>query len=206
MPISTEEIQRIIDGSKIEIAEACPLPGMEGEKWYIRQPDDWVYDFAQRKFEASKAKVLLDPDIAAVKDQPPSQAWLNRQEEARKDTAKRLDELKKGSDEGTLTVEEELERKTLIQYLLLLISPEDYSLADELAHIFARNQRDWYLAQKLIVDAQDKPLFNQESDAGRAAWMALGRDFKEKVLVRYTNRVLSMVQTAKNSEAGQNLS
>lgn len=204
MKTSLEEIRSIIEGKPLAIPLPCPLDGMQDRPWFVRQPDDWVYDAAQAVYDAKKALTLALPDVAEVRSLPPSDGWVQRQERARIDAQRRLGELDEQKRVTPLTMEDDLERRNLISYLALLLSPKEFTRADEIANRVARDQRDWYLMQKLIVDDRDQLLFDLRTEDGRRRWHVLGRSFREQ-LSPYITTVLSWVQTAKNSEASQHL-
>lgn len=204
MQVTVGDIQAVIDGGPIEIAVKCPLAGVE--QWYIKQPDDWLHDMAQAIFDAKKALALAQEEIAEAKNLPPSEMWVRRQAQARESTQERIAELNEAEKQAPLTVEEDLERRNLLTYLTLLLAPSDYTRADEIAHSVARDQRNWYLLRNLIMDEKGRLLFKPKTEEGDRNWYLVGREFIESHLSGYVNRVLSLVQTAKNSGAGQNLS
>lgn len=196
MKTTTTDIAQIISGQRLEISAKCPLPGVD--KWYVRQPTDWEYDMAQAIFDAKRALVLAQPDVAEAKSLPPSDGWLRRQERAQKESNARLNTLNDQEKIAPLTVEEVLERKNLTAYLVLLLDPREYSRADEIAHDVAGDQRDWYLLHRLVVDEAGEALLDCNTEEGLTRWNDLGRQFREKELQTLVSRVLRLVQLAKN--------
>lgn len=202
MPVSAEEIQSIIEGKPVPIDFPCPWDA--DLKWYMRQPVDWVYDMAQAVKEAALAKVLAEPEIKAVKKLPPSDKWLKQQQDARDNTERRIKALEKKGD--AITPEEALELENLKDYRDRLIEPTaNFTRADEIAGRFATRAMETWMMPRLIVDANDRFLFDMEEEEGRERWERLDRETKALLRGPFY-QVLLLVQTAKNSKAGQNSS
>ena len=198
MPVSAEEIQAIIDGKPVPIDVPCPFdPGL---KWEMKQPVDWQYDMAQAVREAALAEVLAQPEVAAAKRLPPSQGRMDSQERAKGETSARINVLEAKGE--AIQPEEALELENLRDYRERLLTPDKYSRADEIANRFASRAFESWLVPRLVVDKTGKPVFDMNTDEGRRKWETLDRETKLP-LRGPLYQVLLLVQTAKNSKAGQ---
>lgn len=199
MAITPSDIQKIIDGSRIPIE--IPYPWDDGQKWFMRQPDDWLYDYAIAIREAAEAELLADPDMQRLKNMPPSKEWQAQQTLAIETTESEIAALKKKGK--ARKPEEDIELKKQEDWLQRLLKPSDYSRAEELALKRGKRAFESWLIPRLIVDEAGNPLFEMDTDAGKALWDALGMQIKTQLRVPFYYAV-NLIMIAKNSPRGQN--
>lgn len=199
--VTTDDIQKIIDGGAVQIVEPYPLSDQgEGFEWFMAQPTDWVYDLAQAVREAAVAEAHSIPEIKAVASLPPTAEWIETQNYSRQRTKDRIAELDAKGD--AILPEEDLERANLRDHLSRLIDPSNYTRADEIVAKRAKKALESWLMPRLIQDAKGKLICDPTTEEGNRRWSQLGRDTKDALRVPFY-QVYMLIQTAKNYKSGQ---
>lgn len=195
------DIERVINGDALPIETVVyPLSDQaEGFAWFMRQPTDYEYDIAIGVGEAAESETRAQPEVKAVAKLPPSAGWLAQQDNVRKNTQTKIDEL---SAKPARTPEEEIELENLTQYMRRLVEPRKFSRADEIARSASTRARDNWLIRRLVVDQNGASLFDPYQKATDRRWRKIGRD-TQKELLEPLYRVLFLIQIAKNYEADQ---
>jgi len=203
MRTTTQDIERIISGDPLKVEVEYPLDDQsEGFQLFMKQPSDWLMDMAHAVREASEAKILAMPEVAAVKDLPPSDTWIARQAYWKAYHTSRINELE--AMEGR-TPEDELELANTKDHVANLATPDGYNRALEIAASRTQSAFHNWLAPRLLADAKGNLICNPDTEAGRERWERLGSDTREKVIV-YVSHVLALVRRAKNSNASKSSS
>ena len=198
MTITQADIQKIIDGSRIEID--IPYPWDEQKKWYMKQPDDWLYDYATAIREAAEAELLADPAMQKLKTLPPSDTWIAQQELAISTTRAEIEALeKKGKARKP---EEDIELQKQKDWLARLLKPSDYNRAEEMALKRGKRAFESWLIHRLIVDESGSLLFDVDTEAGKALYDALGMQIKAQLRTPFYYAT-NLVMIAKNLQRGQ---
>jgi hypothetical protein len=196
--VTFADIQRIIDGSRIEIT-TVENPFGAGKKWFMRQPTDFLYDYAQAIREAAEAQMRNDPTMKPLADLRPTKEWTQRQNEAIRATDERIAELKK---KKVRTPEEDIELGKLEDYRPRMIDPAKYSRLDELIAKHGKTIQEAWLIPRLIEDEAGNALFDMETKEGAALWGALGQETKIHLRLPFWYAI-DLVVTAKNLHGGQ---
>lgn len=200
MRTTTQDIERIISGEPLRLEAAYPLDDKEaGFTWFIKQPTDWLLDMAHAVRESAEAQILALPEMQAARELLPSDEWQQTQRAAIERTRARIAELQAIE---ARTPEDELELANTIEHETLLIQPEKYSRAQEIANKHgAKAFRSW-LAPRLVVDAKGKTLCDPSTAEGRERWERLGSTVRSEIDL-YVSHVLMMVRYAKNYSASK---
>lgn len=189
---TTTDIDRIISGAPIPIDMACPLEDIDG--WHMKQPEDWLSDMADAVYSAAYAQAMALPEVEAVKGLPPTDDWIEQQREAIEADRKRIKELEAIEHR---TPEDDLELMNLRAHEAVLIRPEDYSRAEQIAHNTATKAQQSWLMPRLIIDDDGDLLFDPNTEDGKSRWLKLGRQTRQK-LVSYLQQVQVLAFIAKN--------
>lgn len=204
MPVTLEDVQKILEGGPILIDFPYPLEDRPAPAlWYMKQPDDWLYDMAQAVREAAVAELEQLPEMEAMKNLGPSPEWVAQQTASRLKAETRIKELEDKKD--AIQPEETLELENQRDYIARLMDPALTSRFDEIAGKRGRKAFEGWLMPRLIVDEAGKPLFPMDKPEGQQRWLRLGRDTKQQ-LNGYFWQVLLLVQTAKNFKPDQSSS
>ena len=198
------DFERIINGEPLPIAEVVyPLNDMgEGFQWYMRQPTDYEYDLSIGVGEAAEADMRAQPEVKSVAKLPPTQRWIDQQNEVRAANEQRMAEL---LAKPMRTPEEEVDLDNRREYLKRLVDPHRFTRADEIARRAANRARDTWLLRRLVVDKHGNMLFDPNQQVTDRRWRSIGRSIQTD-LITPLYKVLFLIQTAKNSSADQNLS
>lgn len=200
MRTTTQDIERIISGEPLKVEVEYPLDDQsEGFRWFMKQPSDWLMDMAHAVREAAEAKIMAMPEVAAVKDLPPSDTWIARQAYWRAYHLKRIEELE--LMEGR-TPEDEMELANTRDHVANLATLDGYNRALEIAASRTQSAFHNWLAPRLLTDARGNLVCNPDTAEGRERWERLGSDTREKVIA-YVTHVLALVRRAKNFNASK---
>jgi hypothetical protein len=196
MPVTAEDIKVMISGEPIPIDFPYPLSDRPaGTKWFMAQPDDWIYDWAVAIREAATAQAENSPEVKACRDLPPTASWVAQQNFIKQQTEERVRVLEAKGE--ALLPEEDLELKNQKDYLRRLIDPSSYTRADEIVNKRARKAFENWLMPRLLQDEAGKPLFEMDKPADQERWKCVGRDIKEALNTYFWQAVI-LVQSAKN--------
>jgi hypothetical protein len=202
MRTTTQDIERIISGEPIPVGVDYPLDDQhEGFQWFMKQPSDWLMDMAHAVREAAEAKILAMPEVASVRDLPPSDTWMARQAYWKAYHNARITEIE--AMEGR-TPEDELELANTRDHVANLATPDGYNRALEIAASRTQSAFHNWLAPRLLADAKGNLICDPNTEAGRERWERLGSDTRDKVIV-YVSHVLALVRRAKNFNASKPL-
>ena len=196
MAVTSVDVEKVIDGNRIEIYIPYPLNDRgEDAKWYMRQPTDWVYDMSVGVQEAAEAQLYAMPEIDMARALPPSEYWMS----IWKMRNEAIGEAIKGYEEraGQLTPEEEIDFAMQRDALENMANPALFTRADEIVRRDATRMRDIWLMPRLIEDENGKLLFDPSTKEGRERWDKLGRKAKDEMRTTL-GVVMSLVQIAKN--------
>jgi len=196
--VTQSEYELIISGKAMPIL-APEHPG--GLEWFIKQPDDWLYDMADSVRQVALAQAMADPDIAAGKTMPPSEEWTAKQKASIQKRTEEIAALKEKMVDGG-TDEQRLELQALEINLKNLYKPGEFSLADEVALPFSNRVYEAWLLRRLVVDKDGNLLFDPKTEVGNKAWTALGREIRTNLRIPLYN-MLFLIQAAKNSQGGR---
>lgn len=196
--VTQSEYELIISGKALPIVSVKHPGGME---WFIKQPDDWLYDMADSVRQVALAQAMADPDIAVGKNMPPSTEWTVKQTATIEKRTEEIASLKEKMLEGG-TDEQRLELQALEINLKNLYKPGEYTLADEVALPFSNRVYEAWLLRRLVVDKEGNLLFDPKTEAGNKAWTALGRELRTNLRIPLYN-TLFLIQASKNSQGGR---
>lgn len=206
--------RRIMNGTPLEIVEGVPefLAERGVTTWFMAQPSPELYDDGQMVYQAKRALVLNQPDIAQLAALPPTPEWAEHQRIGIENLTKQIDELLsirdkaatewEGEEDPPVTVGLTPEQAYQLQTLISWRDGAEESLrtatqADEIVTARASKARAEYMMPHLIVDKDGELIFDVETSAGRDEWQRLSM-YKRSVLRGYFNEVLSLVILAKN--------
>lgn len=193
MAVTSSDIQKIIEASRIPID--LPNPLAPDKPWFMRQPKDYEYDLALATRESAEAAIRNDPSFKEIAHLPPSAEWLGRQEKAKSDTEARIKELE--AQGKALSPEDQIELEKQRDYLARLVIPKGYTRGDELASKHSRNRFESWLIPRLLVDADNNPIFDMSTQAGQVRWDAI--DYLTKKALRTPLYLaIDLILTAKN--------
>lgn len=193
MTVTTSDIQKIIENSRIQID--FPYPLAPERKWYMRQPKDWEYDFSMAVRDSADAAIRNEPSFKAISHLPPSAEWIARQAKARADTEQRIaDLIAKGKALGP---EESLELEKQRDYLARLDVPKGYTRGDEIASKHSRQQFETWLIPRLLVDEGNNQLFDLSTQAGQVQWDSIDIVTKRSLRSAFY-LAIDLILTAKN--------
>jgi hypothetical protein len=197
MAVTAQDIKLMISGAPIPIELPYPLADRPaGMKWFMAQPDDWLYDWAIAIREAAVAQASASPEVKACRHLPPTEGWVRRQTLIRQQTEERIALLDAKGDKRL--PEEDLELRNQQDYLLRLVDPTNYTRADEIVGNRARKAFENWLMPRLIQDEQGALLFDLDNKAeDKERWLNIGRDIKE-LLTNYFWQAIVLIQSAKN--------
>lgn len=191
--VTMTDVQDIISGKAISIS--LPNPFDEGKPWYVKQPEDYLYDLAQAVQDAAIAKAQSDKTIQSVAHLPPSDVWIWRQENAIRIADERIAELEAKGD--AIDPLEAVELATKRAYRERLISPKDYSRAQEIVTKYALKRFEAWLMPRLIVNKDGDLYCDPETEIGKKRWASLSDD-QVTVLKGLFYRALDLENIAKN--------
>lgn len=203
--IKQSEYDLVISGGPLQITDPAHPDKSGTSEWWMKQPDDWLYDMAESVREVAKAQALSDPDIAAGKDLPPSDTWIANQKKVIARRTREIAELKERiakSDKEGGTDEQRIELSALEFNLKNLYKPEEFTRADEVANAFATRTYEAWLIRRLVTDKKGGLLFDPKTEEGDMAWQSLGRQMRSDLRAPLY-QVLMLVQMAKNWQGGQ---
>lgn len=200
MAVTTYDIESIIRGEPLPIETPYPLDD-KGEKfqWFMEQPSDWLYDMAAAVREAAIAEAMAAPEIKAVEHLPPTDGWLARQAQSKKQLEEKIAELQARE---ALTPEEDLELASLRSNLLALIDPATYNRAKEIVAKRARLAYESYMIPRLLIDADGRKVFDLNTEDGNRRWKMVDKEVKDELRTPFY-QVLLLVDTAKNYRSGK---
>lgn len=200
MAVTTFDIENIISGDPLPIETPYPLHDKgEGFQWYMAQPDDWLYDMAVAVREAAIAEALASPELKAVENLPPTEAWILQQTRAKALAEAQIAELEA---KPARTAEEDIELFSQKVYRDNLVDPSTYNRAREITARRGRRAFESYLIPRLIVDGDGRKVFDLNTTEGTRRWATLGQDTKESLRQPFY-QVLLLIDTAKNYKAGK---
>ena len=191
--VTMSDVQDIISGKAILID--LPNPFDAGKPWYVKQPEDYLYDLAQAVQDAAIAKAQADKTIQSVAHLPPSDMWIWRQENAIRIADERIAELE--AKKEAIDPLEAVELATKRAYRERLISPKDYSRAQEIVTKFAIKRFEAWLMPRLIVSKEGDLYCDPDTEIGKRRWSALSEDQKT-VIKGLFYRALDLESIAKN--------
>lgn len=203
--ITQSEYSLVISGGPLQITDPAHPDKSGNSEWWMKQPDDWLYDMAESVREVAKAQALSDPDIAAGKELPPSDTWIANQKEVIARRTREIAELKERiakSDKEGGTEEQRIELSALEFNLKNLYNPDEFTRADEVANAFATRTYEAWLIRRLVTDKEGRLLFDPKTEEGDRAWQSLGRQMRSDLRAPLY-QVLMLVQMAKNWQGGQ---
>ncbi len=134
---------------------------VDGRVFLIRQPTTEEYDDATWVQNITRRRALTMPEVAALKDQPISDA----ERELFERMIASAEEAFAVAEEGSPQKRALAERVAALRRVL-----ETRTLADEVAEERAILARDRYLALRLICDETGKQLFDPNDPQSRARW------------------------------------
>lgn len=134
VPPADDPLERVLRARRLPFE-------VDGVTLYVRPPtlrESWQADFKER---FSREAVRTQPDAGNLRSQPPSAMFADM-------VASQIAELRRIKKQ-TKEVKAEISRL------------EGFSLLDEMAAEYASNERDLYLCWRCVVDADNKPVFDQ---------------------------------------------
>ena len=120
LPATPNDIELILSGKPLPIDD--PAFPFSGGAWFIKQPDDWLFELSKAVRQAAEAQALNQPEIAAAKSFPPSDAWVQRQ---RRGFAQADQRIADWEAKSSLTEQEKLELASAREHRSRLIKIED---------------------------------------------------------------------------------
>lgn len=187
------DVQDIISGKAIRID--LPNPFEEGKPWYVKQPEDYLFDLAQAVQDAAIAKAQADKTIQSVAHLPPSAAWIFRQETAMRRDDERIKELEDKGD--AIDPLEAVELAATRAHRERLISPSDYTRAQEIVTRYALKRFEAWLMPRLVVDKDGDLYCDPDTKIGQERWKSLN-EAQLLVLKADFYRALDLESIAKN--------
>lgn len=202
MAVTTSDIKLMISGDPIPIPFPYPLDDRPaGTKWFMAQPDDWIYDMANAVREAAAAQARASKEVMSCAALPPTEAWVTQQVRILANTRRLIADLEAKGDQRL--PEEDLELANQRDYLTRLIDPASFNRADEIISSRSRKAFENWLMPRQLQDEQGEPLFDMNKTEDQVRWKNLGRDLKTELTGPFWQAIV-LIQSAKNSKPVQN--
>ena len=204
MAVTFEDIQRILSGEPIEIETPYPFAESgENFRWFMKQPEDFLYDMGNAARDAAVAVAKADESIMLAFSIPADADWVRNQKLAIQQTKEKIEALESKKQAATILPEEDIELANCLDHASRLLDPDTYTRGDEIVNSLGRKAIVNYMMPRLVVDINGKLLFNLDTKKGKLEWLRLGQEVKS-AMARYFWEAYLLVLTAKNYKSDQN--